>query len=229
MPRRAHDGLCASLPGLYQEPLVLKDYVDLCGLSPGRGAHLKLDSGALITAPATCTLAMLWLETTDAAVLNIGAAFSGSMELHGVIIDQAALDIPSISQAGGSLLITGSRLASGGALELSGGSLQVYQSTIRNQAAYDGGANMALRISHGSLLLAGCLVENLSPAGYAVYIDNSVTSLKAYHSTFRKASGSYAIHVSGAAREMILAGCCGNAALHPNLLGYHDYVWDSGV
>lgn len=216
-------------PGLYQERLTLKDNVDLCGLTPGRAAHLKMDSGALISTPASCTLADLWLETADAAVLSLGSAFSGALELYRVIIDQAALDIPAISQAGGSLLISASRLASGGAVELSGGSLQVYQSILRNQAGYDGGANMVLRLSHGSLLLAGCLVENVSPAGYAVYIDNSVTSLKAYHSTLRKVDAGYAIHVSGAARAMTLAGCCGNGPLHPNLTGYHDYSWDAAI
>ena len=215
-------------PGTYSEQITLKDYVDLLGLGPGRAVRFKRSSGALIAAPATCTVSNLWLETGGAPVLSLGAAFGGILELDGVIIDQAALDVQSIQVAGGTLRLSCCLLAAGGGLELSGGALKAYDSILRNQAASDGGQNMALYIQHGTLLLAHCLVENLSPAGYCVYIDNTVTSLKAYHSTFRKADATYAIHATRST-DFTLAACCGNGALHSDVTGYHDYVWDSSI
>jgi len=62
-----------------------------------------------------------------------------------------------------------------------------------------------------------------------VYIDNTVTSLKAFHCTFRKSTSTNAVEVAGSARAMVLASCCGNGALHASLTGYHDYVSDSTI
>ena len=109
-------------PGTYNEQITLKDYVDLLGLGPRRAVRFKRSSGALIAAPATCTVSNLWLET-GAPVLSLGAAFGGILELDGVIIDQAALDVQSIQVAGGTLRLSCCLLAAGGGLELSGGAL----------------------------------------------------------------------------------------------------------
>jgi hypothetical protein len=140
-------------PGMYTEQLTLKDYVDLIGLGPGRATRLKRASGPLIAAPASCVIANLWLETVDTAVFSLGGAFTGVLELDGVIIDQAALDIQSVQVAGGTLKINRSLLAAGGPFELAGGTLHAHHSVIRCQAATDGGQNMALYIQHGALLL----------------------------------------------------------------------------
>lgn len=215
-------------PGTYSEQLILRDYVDLLGLGPGRATRMCRQSGAVISQPATCTVANLWIETSDTPAIALDDGFSGVLDLDGVIVDQAALDVQAVQVAGGTLRLARCLLASGGAVELSGGTLLVHHSVIRNQAVYDGGQNMALYIQHGTLLLHGCLVENVSPAGYAVYIDNSVTSLKGYHTVFRAASATYAIHTALPA-TFSLAACCGNAALHPDVAGFHDYVWDGDV
>jgi hypothetical protein len=215
-------------PGTYTEQLILKDYVDLIGLGPGRATRLKRANGALITAPAPCTLTNLWLEAVDTAALSLGSSFSGVLELDDVIIDQAALDVQSVQVAGGTLKINRSVLAAGGPFELAGGSLHAHHSVIRCQAASDGGQNMAIYVQGGTLLLTHCLVENVSPAGYGAYIDNTVASLKAYHTTFRKSTETYAIHAS-LSTAFTLAACSGNGALHPNLTGYHDYLWDATI
>ncbi len=216
-------------PGLYTEQLTLKDYVDLSGLAPGRATRLYRSSGALIAAPASCVVSNLWLETVNSPIVSLGAAFTGKLELDNILIDQTALDISPIQVSGGQLRINRSTIASGGYFDLSGGSTQAHHSVIRNQAAADGGQNMVMYIQHGSLLLTHCLLENVSPAGYCVMIDNTVSSLKAYHTTFRKSTAAYAIEVSGAARSMVLASCCGNGPLHASLTGYHDYIYDSTI
>lgn len=215
-------------PGTYSEQLNLRDYVDLLGLGPGRATRLARQSGAVISQPAQCTIANLWIETADTPAIALDESFAGVLELDGVIVDQAALDVQAVQVAGGTLKLARCLLASGGAVELSGGTLHAHHSVIRNQAAYDGGQNMALYIQHGTLLLQGSLVENVSPAGYGVYIDNTVASLKAYHTTFRKADATYAIHAT-LATAFALGACCGNAALHPDLSGFHDYTWDGAV
>jgi hypothetical protein len=93
-----------------------------------------------------------------------------------------------------------------------------------------GSANIALYVQHGALRLSHCLVENVSPAGYCVIIDGSVTSLKAYHTIFRKSTALNAIEVSSVTpRDMLLANCSGNGPLSTYLGGYHDYTYDSTV
>ena len=109
--------------------------------------------------PASCLLADLWLETSDAAIASLGAGFSGCLELERVTIDQTALDVPPLSVAGGTLRLQRCLVASGGALQLSGGMLQMDGTTVRNQAGDDGGANMALYLQHGTLLAEHCLEE----------------------------------------------------------------------
>ena len=217
-------------PGLYTEQVTLKDYVDLAGLSPGRATRLKRSSGNLFAAPATCVVSNLWLETVDAPVVSTGGSFTGTLELDDVIVDQNVLDIASIQVASGTIRVNRANLSCGGYFDLSGGVLEAHHSVIRNQAASDGGANMALYIQHGTLLLTHCLLENISPAGWCVYIDGTVTSLKAFHSTFRKADSTNAIEVSGTTtRNMVLADCCGNGQLSSYLGGYHDYVYDATI
>ena len=71
-------------------------------------------------------------------------------------------------------------------------------------------------------------MENVSPAGYAVYIDTALTSLRLHHTTLRVSTATYAIHATLAV-SAALACCCGNAALHPSLAGYHDYTWDASL
>lgn len=213
-------------PGVYSEALRLRDYVDLHGLGPGRAIRLRRASGPLILSPAVCCLGDLWLETVDAAVLSLGSAFSGRIELERVTIDQYALDVPALQVAGGELLAARCWLASGGAVALSGGRLELRQTTLRNQAEDDGGQNMALYASGGTLRLESCVIENVSPAGYAAYLDASTADLRAWSSLFRKASASYAIHAAQAV-AFPLAACCGNGPLHPNLSGAQDYLYDS--
>jgi hypothetical protein len=215
-------------PGTYTGQLCLKDYVDLVGLAPGRAAHLKSLSGPLIAEPATCVLANLWLETVDTSVLALETSFSGVLELENVLIDQCALDVPPLQVAGGLLKVRLSQVMSGGALELSGGRLEMTDSLLRNQALEDGGQNMVLYIHGGTLLLSHCLVENVSPAGYGVYIHTSAGSLKAYHSILRKATATYAVHAA-VSQPFTLAACLGNGPLHPNLTGYQDYVYDASI
>lgn len=101
-------------PGLYGEQLVLRDYVDLLGLGPGRATRLRRVSGALISVPATCTVANLWLESCDAPVIDLPSNFSGTLMLEGVIIDQTGLDVSSLSVAGGTLKASNCLLAAGG-------------------------------------------------------------------------------------------------------------------
>jgi hypothetical protein len=217
-------------PGTYPEAIKLKDYVDLIGLGPGRAARLKRSSGALILEPASCVIANLWLESVDAPILTTDGSFTGLLELDDVVIDQTPLDIQPFVVNGGTLRLLRSLIAAGGPVEITAGTLQVYHSIIRNQALSDGGQNMALYIQHGTLLLSHCLVENISPAGYGAYIDNTVTSLKAYHTTFRKSTAANAIEVSGSTtRDMLLVNCSGNGPLGTYLGGYHDYVYDSSI
>jgi hypothetical protein len=215
-------------PGVYSGQVTLKSYVDLVGLAPGRAAMLTRNSGVVLVAEGSCTVANLWLQSVDSPALVLGSGFSGLLELDGVIIDQTYLDVPPISQAGGQLHIYRSRLASGGALHLAGGSLAMYASILRNQATADGGENMALYLQGGSAVLEGCLVENVSPAGYGVYIDGAIDGFTARHCTFRKVDATYAIHASQSV-SACLACCCGNGPLHPNLAGYHDYVYAASI
>ena len=217
-------------PGLYTEQITLKDYVDLTGLGPGRATRLKRSSGNLFAAPASCVVANLWLETVDAPVVSTGGAFAGTLELDDVIVDQTVLDVASIQVASGTIIVNRSNLSCGGYLDLSAGTLKVHHSIIRNQALSDGGANMVLYIQGGTLLLTHSLLENVSPAGYCVYIDGAVSSLKAFHSTFRKSTSTNAIEVNGATnRSMVLARCCGNGDHGTYLIGYHDYVYDASI
>jgi hypothetical protein len=217
-------------PGLYTEQITLKNYVDLLGLGPGRATRLKRSSGALIAAPASCVVADLWLETVDTPVVTLSSGFTGTLELDNIIIDQTPLDIAPIQVAGGTININRSNISSGGYFDLSGGVLNAHHSVIRNQAASDGGQNMALYIQGGSLLLTHSLVENVSPAGYCVVIDGAVTSLKALHSTFRKSTSTEAIYVSGSTmRTFIFGKCCGNGSIDAHCDGYHDYDSDATI
>jgi hypothetical protein len=217
-------------PGLYTEQITLKNHVDLVGLAPGRATRLKRATGALFAAPASCVVADLWLETVDTPVVTLSTGFTGTLELDNIIIDQTPLDIAPIQVAGGTIKINRSNISSGGYFDLSGGTLEAHHSVIRNQAATDGGQNMALYIQGGSLLLTHSLIENISPAGYCVVIDGAVTSLKALHSTFRKSDSTDSIYVTGSTtRNFILAQCCGNGTLDAHCGGYHDYVSDATI
>ncbi len=213
-------------PGVYTEGLALRDYVDLHGLGPGRAVRLRRASGPLILSPATCCLGDLWLETADATVLSLGSSFSGRLELERVTIDQLALDVPALQVAGGELRAARCWLASGGAVALSGGRLELRQTTLRNQAEDDGGQNMALYVAGGTLRLESCVIENGSPAGYAAYLDASTADLRSWSCLFRKASATYAIHAAQAV-AFPLAACRGNGPLHPSLGGAHDYLYNS--
>ena len=201
-------------PGAYAESLALKDYVDLAALAPGQAAKVCPASNSAIRSAATCCVSDLWLSSSDAAVIQNGTGFSGSLELLGVRTEQTMLDIPSLSWSSGSLLARDCWLACGGPVQVSGGTASFHNVAMRNQAAEDGGSNIALYLQGGTALLHGCLVENVSPAGYAVYIDAAISSLRLVHSTLRVSNATYAIHTTLAV-SAALACCCGNAAQPP--------------
>lgn len=215
-------------PGVYPENLALKDWVDLYGLGPGSASQVSPSSGSAIVTPATCSVAHLALSSRDAVVALTGPAFIGWLNLLAVTINQSALDIYSLQVEGGRLSLTGCWLAAGGPLYMGSGWLEAYHSVLVNQALEDGGANMALYIRGGTLKLVGCQVENRSPAGYCVYIDQPALSLHANHCLFHCATSTYAIHATLSA-GFNLAACAGNAGLHPNLTGFHDYVFNPSL
>jgi hypothetical protein len=187
----------------------------ILGLSCLGDAHESIDNddiGRLRAAPRA--LAQAAYLTLSKAISNIFTSNSGA---DPTMSDSQALFHANYANLGTTALSVSSFI-------------DARHSQLRNQAAADGGQNMALYVQHGALRLEHCLVENISPAGYCLLIDGAVASLNAGHTTFRKADATYAIKVSGATtRPMTLARCCGNGPLSPLLSGYHDYVYDSTI
>ena len=216
-------------PGTYEGRLALKNYVDIAGLAPGAGVVIKALSGSLFSTPASCRISCCLLRTVDGTVVEAGSSFSGELVLDNVLIDQTPLDVSSLSVAGGTVKVCRSHLAAGGAAVISGGTLEIHHSTIRNQALSDGGSNAALSASGGTLIVYGSVIENTGAAGYGIYISGTSAVLKLYHSLVRKKSSSYAVHSASANSNGLMVACGGNAALHSNWTGFLDYVYDAAA
>ena len=216
-------------PGVYAENVVMADYVDLVGLAPGRAALIKPASGVALVGNVDATLANLMLASTNDAVIETEARVtSPEWHLYNIIIDQT-VQYHNIRHGGGKLHLWGCLIAGGGPIELeaAGSYLYAYHSVMRNKAT-SGSGHKVILVTHGSMWLYGCLVENTASAGYGIYIANTPGTLKALHTTIRRANSTYSV-TADLSCNFYMNGCVANAAIDSNVSGANDVVVDGGA
>ncbi len=210
-------------PGTYTENLTLSDNVHLSGLYPDDSVILKPPSSYLFK-PASCTLSHLHLQNADTVIIESGP---GNLTLDHVQLT-SSLDGINITHADFNLEIRYCRFQStGNTLVIGNGNANIRHSFITNSHNLTGQPiTGAIKITGGSASIHYSSLENRTPSGPAVIIENNPT-IKLYHSILY-ASGQYSITAT-ASISPIIANTLSNSPLDPNINNIVSFIWDSSI
>jgi hypothetical protein len=207
-------------PGVYVDALTLYDYIHIAGLSPDHSVILSPSAATLIESLAICTISNLKIvSATDPIITTDVGDTSKTLTLRNIFCEENDAGVDFLELAYGTVVLDRCNLRYGGAIDLLGGTLKVWDSML-NHYHTDGGAPTEHTIevaATSTLEIIRSTVENTSPAGSAIKFSGAPTSCKLLHSIFKKSSAATYSLDTATAISITMARCLINAAIHGDI------------